>query len=103
MVGTRALAELVRVVDRARGKLVLVGDPRQLPEIDAGGAFRGLATRLGALELTENRRQRHGWERSALEELRHGSVSIALEAYQEHGRVVAGTSADAVRGRLVQD
>jgi Ti-type conjugative transfer relaxase TraA len=103
MVGTRVLAQLVHVVDRARGKLVLVGDPRQLPEIDAGGAFRGLATRLGALELTENRRQRHGWERSALEELRHGSVPAALDVYQEHGRVVAGTSADAVRGRLVQD
>jgi len=103
MVGTRALAQLVRVVDRARGKLVLVGDPRQLPEIDAGGAFRGLATRLGALELTENRRQQHGWERSALEELRHGSVPDALDAYQEHGRVVAGASADAVRRRLVQD
>jgi conjugative relaxase-like TrwC/TraI family protein len=103
MVGTRALAQLVHVVDRARGKLVLVGDPRQLPEIDAGGAFRGLATRLGALELTENRRQQHGWEQAALEELRHGSVSAALEAYLEHGRVVAGASADGVRGRLVQD
>jgi conjugative relaxase-like TrwC/TraI family protein len=103
MVGTRALAQLGRVVDRARGKLVLVGDPRQLPEIDAGGAFRGLATRLGALELTDNRRQRHGWERAALDEIRHGSVPAALEAYQQHGRVVVGTSADAVRGRLVQD
>ena len=29
-------------------KLVLVGDDRQLPEIEAGGAFRALAERLGA-------------------------------------------------------
>ena len=103
MVGTRALAQLADVVDRARGKLVLVGDPRQLPEIDAGGAFRGLATRLGAVELTDNRRQHHEWERVALGELRHGSVPVALETYMGHGRVVAGTSVDAVRGRLVQD
>ncbi len=39
-------------------KLVLVGDDRQLPEIDAGGAFRALADQLGALELREVRRQR---------------------------------------------
>jgi hypothetical protein len=103
MVGTRALAQLVQVVERARGKLVLVGDPRQLPEIDAGGAFRALAGRLGAAELTDNRRQHHQWERTALNELRHGSVTAALEIYREHGRVVAGTNVDAIRARLVQD
>lgn len=103
MVGTRALAELARVVDRARGKLVLVGDPRQLPEIDAGGAFRALATRIGAVELIDNRRQHHEWERRALDELRHGSVHVALEAYRQHGRLVTGTRADAVRARLVRD
>ena len=38
-------------------KVVLVGDPRQLPEIDAGGLFRALTNRLPAIELTDNRRQ----------------------------------------------
>ena len=33
---------------RSSAKLVLVGDDRQLPEIQAGGAFRALAERLGA-------------------------------------------------------
>lgn len=46
---------------RARGKLVLVGDDCQLSEIDAGGAFRALAARLGASELLEVRRQRELW------------------------------------------
>ena len=50
---------------RAR-RSCLVGDPCQLPEIDAGGAFRGLRARLGASDLTENRRQTAPWERSAL-------------------------------------
>ena len=39
------------------GKLVLVGDHRQLPELEAGGAFRGLVQRGLAVELTENHRQ----------------------------------------------
>lgn len=53
MVGTRDLVALADAAHRARAKLVLVGDDRQLPEIDAGGAFRALAQRLGAIELRE--------------------------------------------------
>ena len=56
---TRQLAELVDSVAAVEGKLVLVGDHRQLPELEAGGAFRGLVHRGLAVELTENRRQVH--------------------------------------------
>ena len=72
MVGTRELAELARHADDRGAKLVLVGDDRQLPEIEAGGAFRALAERQGALELREVRRQREAWDREALSELREG-------------------------------
>jgi len=56
MVGTRAIAELA---EHADAKLVLCGDDRQLPEIEAGGALHGLAGRLGAIEMREVRRQEH--------------------------------------------
>lgn len=98
MVGTRTLARLVEVADVSGAKLVLVGDPRQLPEIEAGGAFGTLASRLGALELTENRRQHERWERAALDRLRSGDVVPALEAYDDHGRIrIAGTMAETRR------
>jgi hypothetical protein len=42
MVPTREIVELVDRVERAHGKLVLIADDRQLPEIEAGGVFRGL-------------------------------------------------------------
>ncbi len=58
MVGTRDLARLLDAAEQAQAKLVLVGDDRQLPEIQAGGLFSALADRLGAIELTEVRRQR---------------------------------------------
>ena len=61
--GTRQLATVLDHVEAAGGKLVLVGDDRQLAAIDAGGAFGALARRGLAVELTENRRQRHAWER----------------------------------------
>jgi conjugative relaxase-like TrwC/TraI family protein len=95
MVGTRTLARLVQEARESGAKLVLVGDPRQLPEIEAGGAFGTLAARLGALELTENRRQHEPWERMALDELRAGNVAPALAAYEDHDRIrVASTIAD---------
>jgi hypothetical protein len=103
MIGTRQLA---RLLDHARtdgAKVVLVGDHRQLPEIDAGGAFAGLAVCLDAVELTENRRQREGWERDALAELRHGNPDVALAAYQAHERLHQADTAEEIRGQLVDD
>ena len=67
MAGTRLLAPIFDAADQAGAKVVLVGDPEQLPEIDAGGVFRGLTSRLDAIELLENRRQQEQWERDALE------------------------------------
>ena len=103
MVGTRLLDRLLTVADRRDATVVLVGDDRQLPEIDAGGAYRALCERLGAVELVENRRQREEWERQALVLLREGRSQEALAAYVEHGRVVLGPSGDCVRSRLVAD
>ena len=59
---------------RRSSKMVLVGDDRQLPELEAGGAFRGLAERVGGLELRRVHRQAADWDRAALEQLRRGNV-----------------------------
>ena len=103
MVGTRHLARLLDFADRAGGKVVLVGDPYQLPEIQAGGLFGALAERLPVIHLEENRRQVHGWERRALDELRHGDVATAMAAYTAAGRVVTDPDPDTLRERLVAD
>ena len=103
MVGTRDLARLVDAAAHAEAKLVLVGDDRQLPEIDAGGGFRALAERLGATELHEVRRQRHEWDREALTALRDGHTERFAREYHEHGRIVVASTADEVREALVED
>jgi ATP-dependent exoDNAse (exonuclease V) alpha subunit len=101
MVGSRQLARLVGHATEQGAKVVLVGDPRQLPEIDAGGLLAGLATRVPVLTLTENRRQREPWERSALSQLRNGSVDRALAAFERHGRIERATTLTDVRARIV--
>ena len=87
MVGTRPLACLVDYAVAAKAKVVLVGDPRQLPEIDAGGVLGGLAKHVPVLSLRENRRQVEEWEKVALGDLRSGSVEYALEQYEAYGRI----------------
>jgi ATP-dependent exoDNAse (exonuclease V) alpha subunit len=103
MVGTRDLARLADATDAAGGKLVLVGDDRQLPEIEAGGLFAALADRLGGPQLRDVRRQEAGWDRDALAALRSGDVERFARYYQEHGRIVAAPTAGQARQRLVDD
>jgi ATP-dependent exoDNAse (exonuclease V) alpha subunit len=87
MVGTHTLATLLDHAHAAQAKVVLVGDPKQLPEIDAGGAFRALARNLDAVRLTSNRRQRDPIERKALADLRAGRIDRAMERMNAHGRI----------------
>jgi conjugative relaxase-like TrwC/TraI family protein len=103
MVGSRKLTRLLEHAQQAQAKVVLVGDDRQLAAIDAGGGFRALRLRLGASELTENRRQHQAWEREALELVRSGLVDDAVAAYQAHDRVVAADSKPAATLALLQD
>ncbi|MHB8341053.1 MAG: AAA family ATPase, partial [Mycobacteriales bacterium] len=103
MIGTRALAGLIELTGAARAKLVLVGDPHQLPEIDAGGLFAALARTELANTLTENQRQQEGWERAALAELRSGDVCAALDAYLAHDRVRTTATGEEARARIVAD
>jgi Ti-type conjugative transfer relaxase TraA len=103
MVGTRQLARVLGHASAGGAKVVLVGDPRQLPEIEAGGALGALANALGKVELTSNRRQSAGWERAALDELRSGDVGVALRTYEEAGHLHLAPSAATARSALVSD
>jgi hypothetical protein len=106
MVGTRSLARLLAHADRGGAKVVLVGDPHQLPEIDAGGLFHALAHRLDAIVLADNRRQHAAWERAPphpLDDLRDGDVTAAITAYAKHGRIVTASTRDELAERLVDD
>jgi ATP-dependent exoDNAse (exonuclease V) alpha subunit len=103
MVSTRDLAELLDWIEDARGKLVLVGDHHQLPELEAGGSFRGLVQRGLAIELSDNLRQVHAWERRALDHVREGRANRALALYDEHRRITVEPSNAETRERMVDD
>jgi len=101
MVSTRQLARASDLVEAADGKLILIGDHRQLAEIDAGGLFPALAARLPAVELTENIRQTHDWEKTALGDLREGSVGRAVAMYRNRQRINTEPTLDDTISRAV--
>ena len=103
MVGTRKLARLVDACAQAEAKLVLVGDPKQLPAIEAGGLFEALASRLGTTQLTGNRRQQHPGERAVVADLRDGHVQRAIEGLRRLGGMAVFANADALADAMVED
>jgi conjugative relaxase-like TrwC/TraI family protein len=72
MAETRVLSPLLERVAEAHGKLVLIGDPAQLPSVGAGGLFAAIVEETGAAELAKNRRQHDPAERDALATIRDG-------------------------------
>jgi len=93
MVSTKDLARLVELVGAADGKLILLGDPYQLPSVDSGGLFHrivadghGVVTDLAGV----NQRQVHDLDREALHQLRAGNTDRAVFDYTEAGRVHVG-------------
>jgi len=102
MLGTRKLARLLDCAERVGSKVVLVGDDRQLPEIEAGGAFRGLANRLPTVRLTQSRRQAHAAEINALTALRTGRAHEAVEALENIGGVTTHSNPRDARAAMVE-
>lgn len=103
MAGTRQLAPILDAAEQAGAKVVLIGDPRQLPEIEAGGMLAALNRLLDPVSLTENRRQVEPWEREALDDLRCGDVDRGLDAFEANGRLVTGADTIEVRQMMADD
>jgi ATP-dependent exoDNAse (exonuclease V) alpha subunit len=72
MVDSATMARLIAHASAVEAKLVLIGDPEQLGEIEAGGLFRALADRTDPIYLDEVIRHRHEAEREGAKLIRKG-------------------------------
>ncbi len=93
MLSTPALHQVVTLAGRNGWRLALVGDPRQLQGVGRGGLFAELCANGRVDELERLHRFTHAWEAAASLQLRRGDPA-ALDAYEAHGRIVAGTLDD---------
>jgi conjugative relaxase-like TrwC/TraI family protein len=103
MVDSAMLARLTAHAERAEAKLVLVGDPEQLGEIEAGGLFRAVADRTDPIRLDEVIRHEHELDRVAAKRIREGEGREALGLYQSGERVTVAPNAEARREAMVRD
>ena len=103
MADTRTLTRLLGHVAECDGKAILVGDPAQLGAVGAGGLFGAIVDRVGAVELSENHRQRDLLERRALAALRDGDSSTYLTRAAKQGRLVVADDAMDAKACLVAD
>jgi len=101
MLRTPDVERLMGVV-RARGyRLALVGDSRQLAAVGRGGMFDEARSVAPLVQLREVRRFTERWEAEASLRLRECEPA-ALDRYEEHGRVRAGT-AEQMRAAMLED
>ena len=103
MAETRVLAPILALVEQAGGKAVLIGDPQQLPAVGAGGLFAAIVERHGAIELSENHRQRDELEQRALQAVRDGLGRDYLAFAEQRGRLVVSDDPLESRAHLVGD
>jgi conjugative relaxase-like TrwC/TraI family protein len=103
MVDSRAMARLVAHAQEADAKLVLIGDPAQLGEIEAGGLFASIASRTQPVALDEVIRHRHELEREGAKLIREGEGREALAIYQGAERVTVSDDPLARREAMVAD
>ena len=101
MVGSRQMERVLGAAAAAGAKVVLVGDPEQLQAIEAGAAFRAVAERHGAVEISQVRRQRAEWQREATRALATGRTGEALGRYEAAGMVQGHATQKAARAALV--
>jgi Ti-type conjugative transfer relaxase TraA len=102
MVGTKQLERFLAAADKARAKVVLVGDPQQLQAIEAGAAFRGIVGQVGMAEMSEVRRQKDPWMREATQALSSGRTPEALSAYEARGAIIATDTREGAREALLE-
>jgi hypothetical protein len=103
MVDSRTLARLIDRAQEAEAKLVLIGDPAQLGEIEAGGLFAAIAARTEPIVLDEVIRHRHELERDAAKLIREGAGSEAISVYEGAQRVTVSADPEARREAMVSD
>jgi conjugative relaxase-like TrwC/TraI family protein len=99
-------ATLARLIDHAReadAKLVLVGDPAQLGEIEAGGVFASIVARTDPVVLDQVIRHEHDLDREGAGRIREGKGAEAIEIYRSEERVVVSADPEARRKEMVAD
>jgi conjugative relaxase-like TrwC/TraI family protein len=100
---TPQLAAVLDWVERCEGKLVPIGDPRQIGAVGPGGTYGHLTNQVDTIVLTEIRRQRDLVDRRIVELAHEGRGSDALDLLRTKDRLTIGDTLDEVKDAMALD
>lgn len=99
---TPHMAALADLAEGCDGKLVLIGDPRQIGAVGPGGLYGNLTNEIEPVVLTQIRRQRDPVDREIVELAHEGRGSDALDVLRAHDRlVIADTLPEALDAQVL--
>ncbi len=102
LLSSRETQALLREVERAQAKVILVGDRRQLQAIGAGPGLDLVVRSVEATHVDTIVRQRDAWVRQAVTDFGAGRAKEALDAFQAHGCFEEAPSYRATLQRIVE-
>jgi conjugative relaxase-like TrwC/TraI family protein len=100
---TPHMAALSDLAEGCDGKLVLIGDPRQIGAVGPGGLYGNLTNEIEPVVLTQIRRQRDPVDREIVELAHEGRGSDALDVLRAHDRLVIADTLPEVLDAQVLD
>nr|WP_261360631.1 MobF family relaxase [Aeoliella straminimaris] len=103
MAATEDMRRLLQAVHDQGGRIVFVGDDRQLPPVGPGGAFGAIIRRVGSVDLTDVTRQREPWARQATQSIATGDVESFLTAYASNGWLTTEKDRQSLERSLLSD
>jgi len=99
---TPQMAALAQLAEACDGKLVPIGDPRQIGAVGPGGLYGNLTNEIEPIVLREIRRQRDPVDREIVELAHAGRGSDALDVLRAEDRlVIADTLPEALDAQVL--
>ena len=103
MVGVKDMQAVVKAVEKAGAKVILLGDTLQQNSVAAGDALRTVSEVAGSQRLDVIRRQKREDDKAAVPHFFAGNAAKGLEAYTSTGRVHICDSEEATNARIIAD
>jgi Ti-type conjugative transfer relaxase TraA len=103
MIDFTSLSSVIESANKAKAKVILVGDPDQLKPINKGELFRAITSYTGYMELTQIRRQKDLGDRAASLMLSKGEIRDAIAHYYDKGAIHFSENSSESAKQLVHD
>jgi|GEM_PF-1734605 len=101
MTDLHSMLTVLKAVQAAKAKVVLVGDTEQLQPVGPGAIFRAILELLPAATLKTVYRQKVEWQREASVLMSQGDITEGIERYAKRGHVHFAEDAEGAMVQLV--